>query len=82
MNINHWTINAEIDAFLKLKNQKTIKKINVMIFRTNSDNKNILLSKYCNNCLYSMKLIFEKKNIKLLIFIIQMNLEKLQLILK
>jgi hypothetical protein len=64
--INHGTIHAEIDAFLKLKKQKSVKKINVMIFRTNKDNQHLMLSKCCENCLYSMKLISEKKKYKII----------------
>lgn len=64
--IHHGTIHAEVDAFLKLKKQKTIKKINVIIFRTNQENQHKMLSKCCSNCLNSMYLISKKKKYEII----------------
>lgn len=70
-NINNKTLtknpdncHAEVDACMKLpynKEQKKKKKVYLIVFRSNQKKNKLLMAKPCNNCLYNMNYIIEKK---------------------
>ena len=65
MDNNNNTIHAEVDALLKLKTVKKQEKINIAVFRTNKQGNKLMMSKCCNNCEKSIKLICKRKNYKI-----------------
>lgn len=60
------TQHAEVNAALGLKpnHENKKKKVIVLILRTNSDGTKLLMSKPCNNCIWSLKTILDKKGYK------------------
>lgn len=58
------TIHAEVDALLKLEYQSTLKKVDILVFRTNRMGKKLMNAKPCKNCISQILRIFKKKNYK------------------
>lgn len=56
-------VHAEVDCCMKLKINKSSKKIkvNLIVFRTNKKKNRLLLAKPCNNCIKTMYYLIEKK---------------------
>lgn len=58
------TIHAEVDALLKLEYQLNLKKVDILVFRTNKSGKKLMNAKPCCNCISQILRIFKKKNYK------------------
>ena len=56
------TIHAEVDCVQKLKKCEKKTNINLLVFRTNNAGNVLMMAKPCNNCIYTIDKILEKKN--------------------
>ena len=81
MTMNHGTVHAEVDALIKLPPAKKRKKIiNLAVYTTSRDGSKLLMSKCCNNCIKSIRVISKRKKyiVKHIYYINEMgNLSKL-----
>lgn len=60
--LKHGTIHAEVDALLKLPQQSKPKKISLCVFTTNKEGSILRMSKCCENCEKSIRILSKKKN--------------------
>lgn len=59
------TIHAEVDAVKKLKKNNKQKKVNMIVFRINKDEKQLCNAKPCINCIKTIQNELKKKNYRL-----------------
>ena len=59
------TVHAEIDVCMKMRCTKKVKKVNLLVVRTNPAGTKLLMAKPCNHCIINSKRILNSKGYKL-----------------
>ena len=62
---NKDNVHAEVDCMNKLRRSVKLKKINLIVFRTNNKGDSLLMAKPCDSCMRYIHDILNKKNYKL-----------------
>ena len=61
LNKHPQTVHAEIDVCMKIRYTKKVKKVNLLVIRTNPSGTKLLMAKPCNNCIINSKRILNSK---------------------
>ena len=65
LNKHPQTVHAEIDACMKVRYTNKVKKVSLLVIRTNPAGTKLLMAKPCNNCIENSKRILNNKGYKL-----------------